>query len=385
MDALLAESSRSQAESNYDSCMKRMHVMDEEKARRLQQIASITHAQHSNNAAIEEFTKRRNETWGDVMQNRKTVAELVEAVRVLQKRADDNDVQHTEMVHATKELEQRQEMNRKALESAIQRTNDSLGSQISTNRENIAREHADMIDMFRSREKKINQTMENAVGEEANERIAVANNVANLEQSLKDLRASLADEASKLKVSIQSLHTKTTTSVSDLNDLIASDRNDRDRLLKGSKTDYVQRVADLREIMDAKCVEMIKDSKAADNQLAAILDSLRKDMLKNLQKQQDLLDEDKKLHAERVLDLQQRFDNMMVEAKKNIEASSQDTVNKLAALKADLLLETKLRTQDKDRILEELAQECMRREKDEAAIINTLDHLMRQIKQMNTH
>lgn len=76
---------------------------------------------------------------------------------------------------------------------------------------------------------------------------------------------------------------------------------------------------------------------------------------------------------------------MMAQAKKNIDDASAGNTSKVAQLRADLITESKLRVEDKDKVLEELAQECMRREKDEAAIINTLDQLMRQIKQMNAH
>jgi len=137
--------------------------------------------------------------------------------------------------------------------------------------------------------------------------------------------------------------------------------------------------------VEQRIEEIAKDVKATEDQFTAILDGLREEMGRSIKKQQENMAEEALLHQERVGDLKVQFETMLGSAKKAIDDASKGTNVRLATLTADLALERKSRISEKDKIMEEFAFECMRREKDEACIIESLEHMMRQIKNMQVH
>lgn len=114
------------------------------------------------------------------------------------------------------------------------------------------------------------------------------------------------------------------------------------------------------------------------------MDGLRHETTKQLQKMQDFFNSESQHPVYRSNDNQMVLDNMLKVSRSLIDDRTSEILKIVADIKSDFNLERKYRSQDKELILEELARECMAREKDESAILSTLDQVMRQIKQMNS-
>merc|ERR1712176_717417 len=107
---------------------------------------------------------------------------------------------------------------------------------------------------------------------------------------------------------------------------------------------------------------MMTDYMSADQQISAVMDLLRQEMMHHIAEQQEVLEGDRKSNAQLCSELETTMDEFMkqVTARSIAIESTRSALTEIAAVRRLLGDETKNREEDKDHFYEALAQECLR-------------------------
>jgi len=226
------------------------------------------------------------------------------------------------------------------------------------------------------REKKMTMAFQTELAEEANARSLLAGDCSRITDHVREVNTKMVDEIAKLNAALARVTSKHNDDVNEVKDLITMEKTTRERVITGVKNDVVNRQRSTKENYEEQIAETAKESKAGFSQLTLLLENHRAQRAMDMESYQiALVDVDKRT--------QNRFDDDEVASENKFQQVWQQLDYRFNKLEQSMVnkfesLETEQTTTSVS-LKNELGAERLRREKDEAAIIEMVERMMQQV------
>jgi len=227
-------------------------------------------------------------------------------------------------------------------------------------------------------DQRLSQAISIEVGEEANLRLDLAREVMALKETVFQLKTNVTEEVRKLQELVASANAKLYQEVSEAKGMIASEKHNREQGILQAKAEYSQNSKEVMERSDARCDELHRETRAGLSQMTMLLDQVRANLARDLIKaQQSFLQTNETFEEsrnEQVLEAK-KFRNEMSGQLKNLIKTYD---SKIADVRTEVKLAEAARLSSFAELHDKIAEDNLRREKDEGAILSMLEMIITQ-------
>lgn len=354
------------------------------KMAKLKQFTLTNKQPKANHCDTNEAGKKKGGSSPKTSSNSSTTDEVQATLREVMVRLDtcENKTRQVEQRH--RDLDSKCEKQRKCMEAAIVDKCDALAVAINIEEESRVHLGQELQQMLRSIEQQLRQTITREVEDEATSRNLVSADVSKLTDNFHDLKGQLETEVSKLQAKITSWSLKVKGQLSDASDQLHGERAMRECAEAACKNELEQKLQELKVSFEAKVMETDLEHDARLHRMNVDVNLMQQHLDTVKAQAQDLVEDLEKKHTKKISDTDVNLTAKIEQIIQQLEDKCQESAVRHIELKGDIKQENAERKRSLNVLQQELAQEHLRREQDESAIINMLDTFMRQMKDINS-
>jgi len=207
--------------------------------------------------------------------------------------------------------------------------------------------------------------------------------LARLAKDVNDIRANQLDEYTNIQAKFASLQTNCKVRFIEVQESVNTERSARERAVTSMRTDFCQQIEDLKHLFELKSQALEQDQQRAVQRFITLVDDVHTDVAKSFAKNQELFNSLVDQHQTSLNQSEVVLCKRIGDHAQRAAGTNDEYHLRFAKIEAGLQNEIDRRAGAMKTMSDSQAAERMRREQDESAIMNMLEVLMRQIRDIN--